>query len=79
MDSGGVFGIDHSRVQGFSDLAGKTRIEYDDQQLCAIRRYIMNNPIKWELDRDNLKNRGNLPPFEKAEQYLEDLKEFMAE
>jgi putative transposase len=30
----------------------------NDRELNAIRRYIADNPLKWELDRDNPKNIG---------------------
>jgi len=51
----------------------------NDRELNAIRQYIIDNPINWELDRDNLENLRKLPPPEKVEDYLEDLKELMAE
>jgi REP element-mobilizing transposase RayT len=49
------------------------------RELNAIRQYIIDNPINWKDDRDNLKNLRKLPPPEKAEDYLEDLKELMSQ
>ncbi len=49
----------------------------NDRELNAIRQYIIDNPINWKRDRDNLENLLKLPPPEKVEDYLEDLKPFM--
>jgi len=49
----------------------------NDRELNAIRQYIIDNPINWKMDRDNLENQRKLPPPEKVEDYLEDLKELM--
>lgn len=51
----------------------------NDRELNAIRQYIIDNPINWKKDRDNLENLGHIPPPEKVEDYLEDLKQLMAE
>lgn len=51
----------------------------NDRELNAIRRYIIDNPINWKMDRDNFENLLQLPPPEKVEDYLEDLKEFMSQ
>ena len=32
------------------------RIIRNDDELNRIRRYIIDNPLKWELDRNNLEN-----------------------
>jgi len=50
----------------------------NDHELNAIRQYIIDNPINWKMDRDNLENLRKLPPPEKVEEYLEDLKELMS-
>ena len=50
----------------------------DDRELNAIRQYIIDNPINWKTDRDNLENQNKLPLPEKVDDYLEDLKQFMA-
>ena len=54
-------------------------IIHNDRELNAIRQYIIDNPMNWNLDRDNLENIRKLPPPEKVEDYLEDLKQLMAE
>ncbi len=41
--------------------------------LYAIRRYIQNNPLQWELDRDNCQNIRYLSPPAQAQDYLSDL------
>jgi putative transposase len=51
----------------------------NDRELNAIRQYIIDNPIHWKMDRDNLENLRKLPPPEKVEEYLEDLKELMSQ
>ena len=50
----------------------------NEHELNAIRQYIIDNPINWKMDRDNLENLRKLPPPEKVEDYLEDLKELMS-
>jgi len=49
----------------------------NDKELNAIRQYIIDNPMNWEIDRDNLENLQKLLPPEKVEDYLEDLKQLM--
>ena len=51
----------------------------NDRELNTIRQYIIDNPVNWKMDRDNLENLRKLPPPEKVEDYLEDLKKLMAE
>ena len=51
----------------------------NERELNAIRQYIIDNPINWKMDRDNLENLRKLTPPEKAEDYLEELKELMPE
>ena len=47
-------------LNGDSSFAWQPRfydhIIRDEQSLYDIREYIINNPTKWELDRDNLEN-----------------------
>jgi REP element-mobilizing transposase RayT len=50
----------------------------NERELNAIRQYIIDNPRNWKMDRDNLENLRKLPPPEKAEEYLEDIKELLA-
>jgi REP element-mobilizing transposase RayT len=47
----------------------------NDRELNAIRQYIIDNPIHWKMDRDNLENLRKLPPPKKVEEYLEDIEE----
>ena len=48
------------RKIGFTDFRWQTRfhdhIIRDEESLQRIRQYIVNNPAKWELDRNNPKN-----------------------
>ena len=50
----------------------------NDRELNAIRQYIIDNPINWKTYRDNLDNLRKLPPPEKVEDYLEDVKDIIA-
>jgi REP element-mobilizing transposase RayT len=34
----------------------------NEDDLFQMRQYILNNPLKWELDRENPKNRAGLKP-----------------
>lgn len=36
----------------------------DDDELYQIRQYIINNPLAWELDRDNAARSGLHPFYE---------------
>ncbi len=47
----------------------------NDRELTNIGWYIFNNPLNWQLDRDNLQNIRKLSPPEKAEEYLKDVEE----
>jgi REP element-mobilizing transposase RayT len=49
----------------------------DDRELDTIRWYILNNPLNWQLDRDNLQNIRKLSPPEKVEEYLQDVVEML--
>ena len=51
----------------------------NEHELNAIRQYIIDNPMNWNLDRDNLENLRKIPPPKKVEDYLEDLKQLMTE
>ncbi|HLO28196.1 MAG TPA: hypothetical protein VK249_03620 [Anaerolineales bacterium] len=70
---------DPSRRAKFWQANYYEHIVRNDRELNAIRQYIIDNPINWRMDRDNLENLRKLPPPEKVEEYLDDLKEFMAE
>ena len=43
----------------------------NDREWNAIVWYILNNPLHWQLDRDNLQNK--LPPPQKTEEYIQDI------
>ena len=45
----------------------------NERELNAIRRYILNNPLKWALDRDNPQNIKHLPPPKTAADYIADV------
>jgi putative transposase len=49
----------------------------DQRELNAIRQYIIDNPMNWNVDRDNLENRRKLPPPETAEAYLQDIEDML--
>ncbi len=51
----------------------------NERELNAIRRYIIDNPLNWDMDRDNIANLRQLPQPEKMEEYLRDIKEFFPE
>lgn len=70
---------DSSRRAKFWQANYYEHIVRNDRELNAIRRYIIDNPINWKMDRDNLGNLRKLSPPEKVEDYLEDLKEFMSQ
>jgi len=44
-----------------------------ESELNVIRQYIRDNPLKWELDRDNPNNIKRLPPPTCVEDYLQDI------
>lgn len=50
----------------------------NDIELNAIRQYIIDNPLHWNKDRDNLENQYKLPPPQKIEDYLEDINQSMS-
>ena len=68
---------DPSRRAKFWQANYYEHIVRNDRELNAIRQYIIANPINWKMDRDNLENLRKLPPPEKVEDYLEDLKELI--
>lgn len=49
----------------------------DNVELNAIRQYIIDNPVNWKKDRDNLLNQHKLLPPQKVEDYLEDVNQLM--
>lgn len=47
----------------------------NDRELNNIRWYIVNNPLNWQLDRDNSQNIRQLFPPETAMEYVKDVEE----
>jgi REP element-mobilizing transposase RayT len=45
----------------------------NDRELNNIRWYIRNNPLNWQLNRDNAQNTRKLSPPEKVEEYVKDV------
>jgi REP element-mobilizing transposase RayT len=51
----------------------------NDRELTNIRWYIRNNPLNWQLDRDNAQNLRKLSPPEKVEEYVADVAELVSQ
>jgi putative transposase len=68
---------DPSRRAKFWQRNYYERIVRNERVLNAIRQYIIDNPLHWDLDRDNRQNLRQLPAPEKVEDYLEDIKELL--
>ena len=49
----------------------------NDRELNNIGWYIVNNPLNWQLDRDNLQNIRKLSPPEKVGEYIKDVEEMV--
>jgi REP element-mobilizing transposase RayT len=49
----------------------------NDRELNNIGWYILNNPLNWQLDRDNLQNIRKLSPPEQVEEYVKDVEEMV--
>jgi len=49
----------------------------NDRELNNIGWYILNNPLNWQLDRDNLQNIRKLSPPERVEEYVKDVEEMV--
>ena len=45
----------------------------NERELLAIRQYIIDNPLRWELDMDNPQNIRRRTPATKVEDYLADM------
>jgi putative transposase len=39
------------------------RVIRNDEHLASVREYIVNNPLAWELDRENVMRAGQAPPL----------------
>jgi REP element-mobilizing transposase RayT len=49
----------------------------NDRELNNIRWYILNNPLHWQLDRDNARNIRKLSPPENVEGYVKDVEDMV--
>jgi hypothetical protein len=49
----------------------------NDRELNNIGWYIINNPLNWQLDRDNSQNIRKLSPPEQVEQYVKDVEDMV--
>ena len=47
----------------------------NDRELNNVRWYILNNPLNWQLDRDNARNIRKLSPSESVDEYVKDVEE----
>jgi REP element-mobilizing transposase RayT len=50
----------------------------NDRELRNIRWYILNNPLNWQLDRDNAQNVRKLSLPETVEEYVKDVEEMIS-
>ena len=72
-----------SRAKRELNIAGIWQRNYydhiirNDRELENIRWYIRNNPLNWQLDRDNGQNVRKLPPPERVEEYVKDVEEMV--
>ncbi|MBI2332120.1 MAG: hypothetical protein HYU84_08185, partial [Chloroflexi bacterium] len=49
----------------------------NDRELKNIAWYIVNNPLNWQLDRDNEHNTRKLSPPEHVEEYVKDVEDMI--
>ena len=68
---------DPSRPAKFWQRNYYEHIIRDERELNVIRQYIIDNPMNWNLDRDNLENQRKLPHPETVEEYLQDIEEML--
>ena len=72
-----------SRAKNELDMTGIWQRNYydhiirNDRELNNIRWYIVNNPLNWQLDRDNAQNIRKLSPPEKVEEYVKDVEDMV--
>jgi putative transposase len=50
----------------------------NDRELQNTGLYIVNNPLNWQLDRDNFQNIRKLSPPKRVEEYIKDVEEMVA-
>jgi hypothetical protein len=68
---------DPSRRAKFWQTNYYEHIVRNDRELNAIRQYIKDNPVNWNMDRDNIENLRKLSLPEKVEEYLQDVEEML--
>ncbi len=72
-----------SRAKRELNIAGIWQRNYydhiirNDRELKNIQWYIRNNPLNWQLDRDNDQNIRKLSPPERVEEYIKDVEEMV--
>lgn len=49
----------------------------NDHELNNIARYIVNNPLNWQLDRDNPQNTRKLSALNEVNEYIKDVEEMV--
>ena len=49
----------------------------NDRELNNVGWYIVNNPLNWQLDRDNSQNIRKLSPPERVEEYVKDVEDMV--
>ena len=49
----------------------------NERELHNIARYIRNNPLNWQLDRDNAQNTRKLSAPEEVDDYIKDVEEMV--
>jgi putative transposase len=47
----------------------------NERELNNIAQYIVNNPLNWQLDRDNAQNMRKLSPPEEVDEYIKDVED----
>jgi putative transposase len=65
---------DPARLAKFWQRNSYEHVIRSEPELCAIRRYIQENPLHWALDPDNPQNLPKRPYPAKVEDYLADVK-----
>lgn len=74
-----INGMRHTPGAKFWQRNYYEHIVRDENDSARIRRYIINNPSKWQTDRDNLDNVRKLPPPSQVEDYLAEMAQFIIE
>jgi REP element-mobilizing transposase RayT len=75
-----TYTVNAGQNQGGAVLWQKNYYEHiirNDRELENIRWYIRNNPLNWQLDRDNSQNIRKLSSPEQAEDYVKDVEDMV--